>query len=357
MNHLLSFFLPLGTLILSHTSLGEEQITFLQKYKEAIQDYIMTGHEYGWKQCEIMSDGLSLIEGDIGENTPYVSMEQNKMVTLNVKSAFASSNCLLVVSHVASVNALNTILDFGRNTFLHKRLALVLTMETGINLHMATNITKLPFLVAAKSDDGKAQFLCPAVGKQSPWLKQEICDPSYVSYENKSITVGIMGVYPYFVNSNLGHDGIDIRLLTMLEDRLKFNADIVVPSSFLDSVDVVCSLSRKLCIRKNIFPLLQSNDRETDMSLCRWNYASAYFIHNDFIGPLNTYDIHFLSAAPQEIRGSLGLIRVFDQSTWVILIISVVVVTIVLVIMKHWSKSTDTTYQCKYEVRGAGHLK
>ena len=102
------------------------------------------------------------------------------------------------------------------------------------------------------------------------------------------------------------------------------------------SVEVVCSLSRKFCIRnKNICPLLQSNDRETDMSLCRWNYAPAYFIHNDFIGPLNTYDIHFLSAAPQEIRGSLGLIRVFDQSTWVILIISVVVVTIVLVIIKH----------------------
>ena len=245
MDTLQLFLLSLGTLILSHTSFGEEQIMFLQKYKGDIQNYIMTGHENGWKQCDILSDGFSLMEiREIGENIPHVSMELNKMVTMNAKSVFASSSCLLVISHVASVNALNTIINFGKATFLHKRLALLLTMDIGINLHMATNITKLPFLVAAKAKATReVQFLCPVIGERDPRIKQEMCDPSYVSYKNKTFRVGIMGMFPYFVNSNVGHDGMDIRLLTMLEERLKFNAKIVVPPSFLDSVYMVCSLS------------------------------------------------------------------------------------------------------------------
>ena len=215
----------------------------LQKYKGDIQNYIMTGHENGWKQCDILSDGFSLMEiREIGENIPHVSMELNKMVTMNAKSVFASSSCLLVISHVASLNALNTIINFGKATFLHKRLALLLTMDIGINLHMATNITKLPFLVAAKAKATReVQFLCPVIGERDPRIKQEMCDPSYVSYKNRTLRFGIVGIPPYVYYTDAGHDGIDTKLLAMLKERLNFTPKLIDPPSWTGSMHMVCN--------------------------------------------------------------------------------------------------------------------
>ena len=236
MKHLIDFLFPLGALLLPGLTLGKEQSMVLQKYQEAIHKYIMTGHENGWKPCDILSDRFSF------EGTPHVSMELEKIKRLDTRSAFASSNCLLVIYHVGDKASISALLDFGWATISHLRLALVMKMDPGITLEMSTNITKLPFLVAAESNHGKTKFLCPVIGETEPRLDLDMCKPSFVSYKNKLFRVGIMGHNPYFVNSNLGHDGIDIRLLTMLEERLKFNFELIVPPSFLDSVDMVSSI-------------------------------------------------------------------------------------------------------------------
>ena len=63
MKHLIGFLIPLGTLLLQEACVGQEQSMFLHKYREAIQNYIMTGHEKGWRECDILSDGVSYQAG------------------------------------------------------------------------------------------------------------------------------------------------------------------------------------------------------------------------------------------------------------------------------------------------------
>ena len=260
MKHLIGFILPLGALLLPDTSLGQEQGMFLQKYKDAIQNYIMTGHEKGWKECDILSGGFSYQAGtemrrgssstSLYEGTPHISMELDKIKTLDTKLTFASSHCLLVNYHVGSKASLSSLLDFGRATLQHIRLALMLKIGSGITLDMATNVTKLPFLIAAESSLGKAQFLCPVVGERDLSLELEMCKPSYISYKNTTLRVGLIGISPYVINTKHGYDGIDLRMLTMLAERLNYNPKIIAPPSWNAVVDMVCILHLGLSVNE-----------------------------------------------------------------------------------------------------------
>ena len=235
MKHLIGWLVPLGAFILLDTSMGQEQSMLLHTYKEAIQNYMMTGYGKGWKQCDILSDRFSI------EGTPHVSVELDKIETLDTKTTFASSHCLLVTYHVASKASLSTLLDFGWATIKHLRLALVMKMDSGISLGMAINVTKLPFLVAAESTHEKKQFLCPVIGERDLRLEPEMCNPSYVSYTNRTLRFVITGIPPYVISTGLGYDGIDLRLLTMLKERLNFTPKTIDPPSWLASLAMVCN--------------------------------------------------------------------------------------------------------------------
>ena len=89
------------------------------------------------------------------------------------------------------------------------------------------------------------------------------------------------------------------------------------------------------------------------MSLSRWPYVQLFFIHNDVLGPLETYDYSFISAAPQEVIGLLALISIFDQLTWAFLLASVFAVTLALVTINRLSNMSprETTYQSKINSR------
>ena len=52
---------------------------------------------------------------------------------------------------------------------------------------------------------------------------------------------------------------------------------------------------------------------------------------NDFIGPVGTYDFHFISGAPQERDNFKTLILPFDEYIWAFLVMSVVLVSITLI--------------------------
>ena len=241
MNHHTDFLLPLVIFLLPTTSLGQEHSIFLKRYKDAIQNYIMTGHEYGWKQCDILSDGSLYETGRQMGDTPHISMELDKIMTLDTKLTLASSHCLLVAYHVDNKASLSTILDFGKAALHYTRLAMVLKMDSGITLDMATNVTKLPFLVAAESTHEKKQFLCPVIGERDLRLEPEMCNPSYVSYTNRTLRFVITGIPPYVISTGLGYDGIDLRLLTMLKERLNFTPKTIDPPSWLASLAMVCN--------------------------------------------------------------------------------------------------------------------
>ena len=51
---------------------------------------------------------------------------------------------------------------------------------------------------------------------------------------------------------------------------------------------------------------------------------------NDFIGPVGTYDFHFLSGAPKRRSNLLSIIDPFNNAVWVWTWISTIAVTIAL---------------------------
>ena len=114
-------------------------------------------------------------------------------------------------------------------------------MNSGINLDMLSNTTKLPFLIAADLEEGKEKFICPTVGKRTPLRQEKMCKLSYVSYKEKRLRIALLGIPPHFIFT---HDGIiegtNIRMMRILQQKLSFTAEINVPDSFLDSVAQVC---------------------------------------------------------------------------------------------------------------------
>ena len=192
------YLLLFGVLIHFYAVHGQQ---FLQKYKTAIQNYIMTGEEEGgWQHCDILSAGTHSIE-----DVPQITMVLDKISMLDLKNS--SSKCLLANYDVSSNADLSALLEFGWTIIYHVRLALVVKLHTGINLSMATNTSKLPFLVAAESSQGKEQFLCPVIGEPEPRLQKELCQSSYVSFVNKRLRIAIFGPLPYMVMTKNGYDG------------------------------------------------------------------------------------------------------------------------------------------------------
>ena len=216
---------------------------FLQKYKGEIQNYIMTGHEKEWTHCDILSE-----HGFSYEGVPQTTMVLKEIKMLNLGTAFASSHCLLVTYYVGSMASLSALLEFGWAAIRYVRLALVIEMGSGVTLEKTANTSRLPFLVAAESDQGREQFLCPVVGEVEPRLEDEMCKPSYVSYKSKAIKIALYGIPPWRVQSNggllgTGFDGINVRFLKYLSERLNFLPHINVAPSHQSAEEQVCNLN------------------------------------------------------------------------------------------------------------------
>ena len=225
---------PVGMAVLSDMEVGQQKHTFMKKYMNAIQEYIMTGHEKGWHHCDVLSSNPT------SENAPEISMNLDKIQTLNIKSAFKNSHCLLVHYDASSESSLSTLIEFGWNTINYVRLALVIEMHSSITLQMVKNTSNLPFLVAAVSEYGKEQFLCPMVGEMSPRIENEMCNPSNLDYKNKALHIGLMGLPPDFIRFPDGEiEGVNIRMMRMISERLKFTPKISITDSHLAALKLV----------------------------------------------------------------------------------------------------------------------
>ena len=240
MPFLLWLILSLDLLHLSNASKRQSLSSFIHQYKDAIQDFTMTGHESGWSHCDILSDGF-LIQG-----IPHVLMELDKIEDLDSKWILGSSHCLLVAYHVNNQASLHSLLEIGRTIFQYKRLALVITLASGLKFEIGANSTKLPFLVAAEWESQKTQFICPIVGETKSHQQSKMCVSSQASYENKTLQMGIIGAEPYFVRTETGKDGIDIRMMDMLAKKLRFSTNLIDAPSFFASPNMVCMRPRLL---------------------------------------------------------------------------------------------------------------
>ena len=234
MRHIGTHLAHLGILLLSNGALGQQDM-FLKKYRTQIQNYIMTGHAGGWQGCDTLSENAFSTDG-----TPHISMDLDKVNDMMIKSALASSQCLLVSYTVDNVADLQALLNFGWKAIDYIRIALVLKMGSNVTLDMPSNTTKLPFLVAAELGQDIEQFLCPVVGEITPRLEQTMCKPSFASYENKTLHIAQLGITPDFIfTRNKQLDGVNIRLMKILEDKLHFSARIVIPRSYNDADNMV----------------------------------------------------------------------------------------------------------------------
>ena len=223
-----------GVLLLCLPSLGLEIDYFLRQHRENVQDYIMVGHGKGWTQCDVLSTN------SVGDDAPQLLMNFVEFQKLDMRSTLSSSHCLLASYHIESQESLSEIMQFGWEVIKHKRIALILSMEKGITLEMATNTDKLPFLVAAQLESGEKQFLCPVIGKITPLMQSNMCDISYVSYKYKKLKIGLLGLPPTLVFDG-GIDGTDLRLIKLLAEKLKFQPDIVIPPTYRQGRNMVRS--------------------------------------------------------------------------------------------------------------------
>ena len=62
-------------------------------------------------------------------------------------------------------------------------------------------------------------------------------------------------------------------------------------------------------------------------------YHPNTYLKNDFIGPVGTYDFHFLSAAPKVRASYESIVRPFDTWVWIWTMVSTFFVTVALIIV------------------------
>ena len=181
---------------------GQNLEMFVTNRRVAIEKYLMSGYGNGWKNCDILSDNLASQESGLHNTIPRVAMAMKKLKTVDLGATMSSSHCLLATYNIGSHQDLVYLMEFGWKAILFKRIALVLKMAPGLTLESKLNLTKLPFMVAAELENGDEQYICPVIGEVNPLQQDFMCRQSYVSYENKVLRVGVMGLRPYIVGEH-----------------------------------------------------------------------------------------------------------------------------------------------------------
>ena len=215
--------------------------TFFPKYRYAIERYIMTGYGYAWKSCDILTVGSKY--PTLSHDNAILDMDVKNLGKFDISTTLSSAYCLLLVSHVDDIKTLAAILEFGWTAIQHKRLGMVLTLGNNMTLDGLKNTTKLPFVIASQQGNDTEQFLCPVVGRLEPVLQSVMCELSLTEYKSKEIRVSL---WPYMAPyQSFGNDGkvvgVDIKLVKLLEDKMKFKANITISSPF-DIYNLVCKL-------------------------------------------------------------------------------------------------------------------
>ena len=206
---------------------GQDLGQFIAKHKQEIKAHIMAGYGGGWKECDLLA--ISPKEKDLQPDTLQFVMEMASLRAFDIRTSFSKSHCLLITAHVGNPRILAEVIEFGWTAVHHKRIGMTLKLGSNLTLDMAANVTKLPFLIAAQLEGGEEQFLFPCLGQDMPSLQPSMSHPTYLG---KPIRVGLFGIggVPFIFNGTDGHlDGLSIRLISLLERKMKFKINYVKP--------------------------------------------------------------------------------------------------------------------------------
>ena len=221
--------------VLFDRGLGQQEI-FMENYREAIQKYIMTGAGEGWHHCDILSDNPS------HNSLPQMTMDLDTVETLDVKSAFKYSHCLLIHYEVRSMETLSNLLEFCQEAKDIIRLALLVKLRPALTPEIAASLSNVSFFVAVESENGHVSFLCPIVGRIKPIFQHEMCNQSYLDHKNKVLRIGLLGIPPEFIVGRSGFDGTTIKLMDMMAEKLDFVPKVKLAPSFDGAINQVCCL-------------------------------------------------------------------------------------------------------------------
>ena len=213
---------------LSH---GQDLGRFVAEHKQAIEAHIMAGYGGGWKECDLLA--ISPQENDLQPDTPQFVMDLASLKAFDIRTSLSNSHCLLIAAHVGNQRILAEVIEFGWTAFHHKRLGMALRLGSNVTLDMANNITNLPFSIAAQLEGGDEQFLFPSLGEDMPKLRPAISHRPHPTYSGKPIRVGLIGVGapPFILMGADGQlDGVSIRLMSLLERKMKFKINYITPA-------------------------------------------------------------------------------------------------------------------------------
>ena len=170
---------------------GSGMDSLMTKHGKEIQDYVMTGYGNGWKNCDLMSQNIK--EADFNAVSPQFVITLDRLLTTDMGFLLSSTNCLLALYQVDNLQHLASVIEFGWRATNYKRVALILKLDSGLTLDHGINITKLPFPIAAETENGSKQFICPFIGEDTPIFQQHMCKSKYVSMKKKILRVGMVG--------------------------------------------------------------------------------------------------------------------------------------------------------------------
>ena len=211
---------------LNFYSNGEKFASFIQRQRLPIQEQIMIGSEGALRDCDLLN--LIPQTSYLSDEIPQWNIELEFAMAFDLKTLASTSSCLLLSFHVNNFETLTPLIEFGWAVTQHMRLGMVLSLGPGMTLQfLPPHTPNLPFLIAAKSDYGFEEFLCPVVGQHNPVVQSHMCDRSYSSYVGKTLNLGHTGIWPYVYEVPVDGRvwGVDVALMNLLRDKMKFKID------------------------------------------------------------------------------------------------------------------------------------
>ena len=217
---------------------------FVSLHKRNIEDFIMTGYGNGWETCDIIAVHPREISSFL--DVPRLTVKMEKLMTLDVDrssdtSAIVKSHCILVWARADDYSTISSIIEFGWTAIQNKRIGMMLQLGSNLSLGKLTNITNLPFVIAAQQENGKDQFLCPTIESYKPVLQQSMCRKDDADYRGKTIRVAVFtGAKPfgYMTEDGFG-EGVDKRFMDVVKEKFGFSTTEILFGLVPEGIDLV----------------------------------------------------------------------------------------------------------------------
>ena len=149
-----------------------------------------------------------------------------------------------------------------------------------------------------------------------------MCAPSSTTFRGKVLRVGLAGIKPNVFKARNGRpDGVDVRILGLLQRKLKFRANVKIIRTLNGGFDVVgyaqChqliqryeSVNSKGLKKFSHDPSLQAANRSCELVISRAGYNFFQYKRVDYLSPLGRWGIYPISGRARKVPNYLTLVK------------------------------------------------